>query len=98
MRRLRLSLVAFAALVLLASQACDAQQDQVKASTFLSVDKLATNAYFRLAVVLDVAQHWHVNANPANVEGLIPTTLTLPSLPTVVIDRIVYPEGTTTKV
>jgi len=98
MRRFRLSPVALAALVLLAPLASNAQQDQVKASTFLSVDKLAPNAHFRVAVVLDVAEHWHINANPANVEGLIPTTLTLPSLPTVVIDRVVYPEGTTTKV
>ena len=64
----------------------------------LSVDKLAPDAPFRVAIVIDVAEHWHINANPANAEGLIPTTLTLPSTASVVIDRIVYPKGATTKV
>jgi thiol:disulfide interchange protein DsbD len=78
--------------------ACDAQQAGFKVNTFLSVDKLTPNARFRLAVVIDVAEHWHINANPANAEGLIPTTLTLQPPASVVIDRIVYPKGVTTKV
>jgi thiol:disulfide interchange protein DsbD len=78
--------------------ACDAQQAEFKVETLLSVDKLTPNAHFRLAVVIDVAAHWHINANPANAEGLIPTTLTLQPPASIVIDRIVYPKGTTTKV
>jgi len=76
----------------------NAQQAGFKVDTLLSVDKLTPNAHFRLAVVINVAEHWHINANPANAEGLIPTTLTLPSTPSIVIDRIVYPKGVTTKV
>ena len=75
-----------------------AQQGEAKVATLLSVDKLSPNAHFRLAVVIDVAAHWHINANPANVEGLIPTTLTLQPPASVVIDRIVYPKGANTKV
>jgi hypothetical protein len=75
-----------------------APQGEVKVATFLSVDKLNPNSHFRLAVVIDVANRWHINANPANVEGLIPTTLTLQTPASVVIDRIVYPKGASTKV
>ena len=75
-----------------------APQGEARVATLLSVDKLVPDMTFRVAVVIDVAEHWHINANPANAEGLIPTTLTLPSAASVVIDRIVYPKGATTKV
>ncbi|MGO9244783.1 MAG: protein-disulfide reductase DsbD family protein [Verrucomicrobiia bacterium] len=99
MKRLRVSILALAAMaVLLAPLAGDAQQADFKVETLLSVDKLTPNAHFRMAVVIDVAEHWHINANPANAEGLIPTTLTLQPPASIVIDRIVYPTGVTTKV
>ena len=103
MSRFRRFLFALATLVVLlaplnshAQQA--APQAEVKVVTFLSVDKLNPNSHFRLAVVIDVADRWHINANPANVEGLIPTTLTLPPPASIVVDRIVYPKGESTKV
>src|ERR1035437_1714478 len=90
------------ALVLLTPLAGEGQagapQGEAKVTTVLSVDKLAPDAPFRVAVVIDVAENWHINANPANAEGLIPTTLTLPSTASIVIDRVVYPKGATTKV
>lgn len=103
MTRLRRFCFTLAAqVVLLAPPAGHAQlaapQGEAKVATFLSVDKLSPKAHFRLAVVVDVAEHWHINANPANVEGLIPTTLTLQPPASVVIDRIVYPPGASTKV
>jgi thiol:disulfide interchange protein DsbD len=75
-----------------------APQAEATVVMLLSVDKLAPDTPFRVAVVIDVAERWHINANPANAEGLIPTTLTLASTASVVIDRIVYPKGATTKV
>jgi thioredoxin:protein disulfide reductase len=97
----RSSLIALA-LVLLTPLLGEAQmgapQGEAKVAAVLSVDKLAPDTPFRVAVVIDVAEHWHINANPANAEGLIPTTLTLPSTASVVIDRVVYPKGATTKV
>ena len=103
MSRFRRFFFAIATLaVLLAPLAGHAQlaapQGEVKVATFLSVDKLYPNSHFRLAVVIDVADHWHINANPANVEGLIPTTLTLQPPASIVVDRIVYPNGASTKV
>jgi thiol:disulfide interchange protein DsbD len=99
MNRLRVSIFTLAALAIwFVPLAGNAQQADFKVDTLLSVDKLTPNAHFRLAVVINVGEHWHINANPANAEGLIPTTLTLPSTPSIVIDRIVYPKGVTTKV
>jgi thiol:disulfide interchange protein DsbD len=99
MKRFQLSSVAVAALAaLLVALACEAQQADFKVDSFLSVDKLVPNSSFRLAVVIDVAAPWHVNANPANAEGLIPTTLTLQPPPSIILDRIVYPKGVITKV
>jgi thioredoxin:protein disulfide reductase len=99
MKRLRSFNLALAALaVWFVALECRAQQANFKVDTLLSVDKLPPNAHFRLAVVIDVGAPWHINANPASAEGLIPTTLTLQPPPSVVIDRIVYPKGVTTKV
>jgi thiol:disulfide interchange protein DsbD len=103
MSRFRRSLFALAALVVLLAPAASraqlaAPQAEASVATFLSVDKLSPNAHFRLAVVIDVADRWHINANPANAEGLIPTTLTLQPPSSMVIDRIIYPPGATTKV
>jgi thiol:disulfide interchange protein DsbD len=99
MTRLRLCILALTAFtVWLAPLACEAQQAEFKVDALLSVDKLTPNAHFRLAVVIDVAEHWHINANSANAEGLIPTTLTLQPPASIAIDRIVYPKGVTTKV
>jgi thiol:disulfide interchange protein DsbD len=102
MSRSRRSLFALATLILLAAVASRAQlaapQAEVTVTNLLSVDKLAANTRFRLAVVIDVGGHWHINANPVNVEGLIPTTLMLQPPAGIVIDRIVYPKGASTKV
>lgn len=102
MRRLRQALCALSSLVLLAPVAGHGQlpspQGEAKVTTWLSLDKLSPNARFRLAAVVDVPEHWHINANPANVEGLIPTTLTLQPPGSIVIDRVTYPKGASTKV
>ena len=101
MSRFRSSLFALT-LVLLMPLAIHAQiaasKGEAQVTTLLSVDKLAPSTPFRVAVVIDVAEHWHINANPANAEGLIPTTVTLPSTASITIDPITYPKGETTKV
>jgi len=71
---------------------------EVEISACLSVDKLTPGSGFRAAVVLDLAQHWHVNANPVSLEGFIPTTLDFQPPASIVIDHITYPPGERTKV
>jgi thioredoxin:protein disulfide reductase len=89
-------------LMMLAAVACFPRtacaEDQVRAELLLSADKLAPGTPFRLAAVINVAAPWHINANPATMEGFIPTTLTVQTPPTIVIDRIVYPQGKKTTV
>jgi thiol:disulfide interchange protein DsbD len=91
-------------LALLLSAACSALgqppkgADQVRATTILSVDKLAPGAKFRVAVIVDLASPWHVNANPASLPEMIPTTVTWQAPAFVVIENIRYPKGTDTKV
>jgi thiol:disulfide interchange protein DsbD len=71
---------------------------EAKVATVLSVDKLTPGSPFRIAVVIDLAEPWHVNANSINTEGLIPTTLTVEAPVSIVIDRTTYPAGERTKV
>lgn len=79
-----------------AQAATDSQN--ITAQAYLSLDKLTPGARFQLAVVLQVNEPWHVNANPASGEGFIPTTLTQQAPPSIVIDRTVYPKGKKTTV
>ena len=51
----------------------------VTAQAFLSVDRLPSNAACKVLVRLTIAEHWHINANPAQPDFLIPTRLTLKS-------------------
>ncbi len=67
-------------------------------SAYLSVDKLTPGSRFRVAVAVNLAGPWHVNANPVSLEGLIPTTLEFQPPPSISIDRVVYPSGVRTKV
>jgi thiol:disulfide interchange protein DsbD len=92
-RILRLISVFLAATALLSPAQTDNAPTGVRLQTFLSVDRLVPGGEFRAAIVVDIAEHWHVNANPVTIEGLIPTTLTLEPPASVTIDRILYPKG-----
>jgi thiol:disulfide interchange protein DsbD len=69
--------------------------NEVGVRTLLSVDKLQPGAAFRVAVVLDLAAPWHINANPPSLPDLIPTTLTFEPVKAVQFGAIVYPKGKT---
>jgi thiol:disulfide interchange protein DsbD len=71
---------------------------EVRARALLSLDKLAPGTRFQIAVVVDLAPGWHVNANPARPPEMIPTTVTWPAPETVVIEQMSYPRGSETKV
>jgi len=64
----------------------------VTAHGVLSVDKVQPSSAFKIAIMMQIAEGWHANANPAG-EGLIPTQITLPNLPDVTFGEIVYPKG-----
>ncbi len=83
-------LLALFSLVALAATPAD---NHINVSAVLSVDKLAPGAAFRVAVIVEMAEPWHVQANPAALPELIPTVLTLESSDAVQFGAITYPKG-----
>jgi thiol:disulfide interchange protein DsbD len=98
MRRILTSLLVLCALARAVHGQTAADTKVLTAQPYLSLDKLAVNAPFKLAVVIDLNKPWHVNANPATLEGFIPTTLTVQPSAGIVIDHITYPPGQKTPV
>ncbi len=66
--------------------------EKLSAKGYLSVDKVQPGSQFQIAVVVEIAEGWHVNANPAK-EGLIATEITLPDVSHLTFKKVVYPEG-----
>ena len=66
--------------------------EKISAKGYLSVDKVQPGSQFQIAVVVEIIEGWHVNANPAK-EGLIATEITLPDVPNLTFGEVVYPEG-----
>jgi hypothetical protein len=65
--------------------------DFVRAEPFVSVDRLVPGRSFEVAARLVVAPGWHINANPASYDFLIPTTLQVTSDLPVEVVSIDYP-------
>ena len=66
--------------------------EKLSAKGYLSIDKVQPGSQFQIAVVVEIAEGWHVNANPAK-EGLIATEITLPDVSHLTFREVVYPEG-----
>ena len=63
----------------------------VQAEPLVSADRLVPGETFQVAVRLKVAEGWHINANPASFEFLIPTTLKVESDLSVEVLAVEYP-------
>lgn len=68
--------------------------EKLTAETYISLDKVQPGSEFQIAVVVTVADGWHVNANPTR-EPLIPTTIILPDIPNITFGDVIYPAGDT---
>ena len=68
------------------------EAEKLRAKGHLSVDKVQPGSQFQMAVVVEITEGWHVNANPAG-EGLIATELILPDTPHLTFGEAVYPTG-----
>lgn len=66
--------------------------EKLTAIGYLSVDKVQPGSQFQIAVVIEIAEGWHVNANPAG-EGLIGTEILFPDTPHLIFGEVVYPRG-----
>ena len=66
---------------------------KIRADGYLSVDKVQPGSQFQIAIVVEIDEGWHINANPAG-ENLIATEVLLPeNTPNVTFGEIVYPAG-----
>ena len=68
--------------------------EKLTAETYISYDKVQPGSEFQIAIVVTIADGWHVNANPTR-DPLIPTTITPPDLPNITFGDVVYPAGDT---
>jgi len=66
-------------------------RDHVHADAFVSTDFLQPGGSFEVAARLVVAAGWHINANPATYDYLIPTTLQVASDLPVDVISVSYP-------
>ena len=66
--------------------------EKLSTKGYLSLDKVQPGSQFQMAVVVEIAKGWHVNANPAK-EGFIATEVTPPDVPHLTFGEIVYPAG-----
>ncbi len=65
----------------------------ISTAVYLDRDLLVPGEACRVAVVIDVVESWHINANPPHPEFVIPTALTLPEGSTFTLSEVAYPEG-----
>jgi uncharacterized protein len=70
-----------------------AKHKQVKGRVYLSTDKLTPGTSTKVAIVLDITEGWHVNANPAKPDFVRPAELELTSAAGIELTDIVYPKG-----
>jgi DsbC/DsbD-like thiol-disulfide interchange protein len=70
-----------------------APKDHLRAQVFLPVDRLPAGGSCRFAVVLDVENGWHINANPAAFEFVKPTVVSVQAKHGTKAEKIDYPAG-----
>ena len=76
---------------LTAGEALDAATPSIVTATAEVKDQ--KGAMFNVILQLNIAEGWHMNANPAGQDNLIPTTVTLDTdIPMEIVD-IAYPKG-----
>ena len=66
--------------------------EKLSVKSYVSLDKVQPGSQFQIAVVVEIAEGWHVNANPAG-EGLIATEVMFPDTPHLTLGEVVYPKG-----
>jgi len=74
------------------------EERPVKAKIYPYFDKLERGGKCPVAIELTIAKEWHINANPASPEFLIPTEITVKSDQKVKMTKVKYPEHELLKV
>ena len=68
---------------------------RLKAVGFFDVDTVKPNSTCRVAIHLKIADGWHINANPAQPDFVIPTQLKIAEPQGLTLKDVKYPEGDT---
>ncbi len=77
-----------------AVQPADASgKHKASASVYLAADRLTPGKPTAIAVVIDIAEGWHLNANPPKPDFVIPTELSLESKLGTTLQNVRYPSG-----
>jgi thiol:disulfide interchange protein DsbD len=72
-------------------------ENLVKIQSATSVDTVHPGSSFQVAVIGDVEEGWHVNANPPTLEYLIPTEVKLEPVDGLTFGKMQYPQATRLK-
>lgn len=70
---------------------------KVRAQSMLAVDKIPAGGTFRGAVVLSIADGWHINSHTPTYDYLIATTLELRQREGFIVTDLQYPNGNSLK-
>lgn len=70
-----------------------AKHPRITTRGYLSVDQLPPGGTCLIALEIDIAQGWHINANPAQSEFVIPSQLTFISPAGFELNQVRYPTG-----
>ena len=66
---------------------------EVSASVLPSAGKGSPSRFIDVKVHLEIAEGWHINANPASQDVLIPTSVSLDSQAPAAVVSVDYPKG-----
>lgn len=66
--------------------------EKVSAKGYINLDGVQPGSQFQIAIVVDIAKGWHINAYPAG-ESLSPTEIVLPQAPNISFGEVSYPTG-----
>ena len=80
-----------------ARQIGSSSESKVEINSKLSVDKAAAGSTFKVAVILKIAEGWHINSHTPTYDYLIGTTLEPVQREWFIVTDVRYPEGEKTK-
>ena len=66
---------------------------KVRARAYLKTDRLPAGRTTEVAVVLQVAEGWHINTNPPRPKFVVPTEVTVKTKRGTVVGTFEYPKG-----
>lgn len=70
-----------------------ASESKVEAFVEALPERWEAGETYDLTLVLEIEENWHVNANPASMEFLIPTSLAIQPETTATLESVDYPQG-----